>query len=62
MKVLCIADKIVGLTKGKWYKVKREEKYGYWIIDDDGYEYCLLKKCFKTQSQIREEKLGELGI
>ena len=63
-KVLCIDNFKLGnyLTTGKWYDVIEENKTDYRIIDDRGNEFCYPKWCFKTQAEVREEKLNELGI
>ena len=61
-KVLCIVDGYRSLTPGKWYDVVEEEEYGYWIMNDRGNELWYDKSRFKTQQEVREEKLGELGL
>ena len=63
MKVLCIDYSIYRcLIPGKWYEVIKEDERDYLIIDDRGYENWYRKSWFKTQQEVREEKLGELGL
>jgi len=71
MKVLCVNNEYVGLsiTVGKWYELANKEifteqfKDNTYIIYDDKFRWIKLsQKYFKTQEEIREEKLNELGI
>ena len=64
MKILCINNfkRDYSLTIGKWYDVEEEEEDGYWIMNNRGNELWYRKSCFKTQHEVREEKLGELGL
>ena len=73
MKVLCIINGLPDLTKGKayitkgkWYRVIEEfqlaKELYYLIINDDGEELLYNKSWFKTQQEVREDKLNELGI
>jgi hypothetical protein len=62
MKVVCI-DKYGWkyLTEGKTYKVTEITEYGnYWIIDDYNHDLLCLNECFKTLSEIRNEKIDKL--
>ena len=63
MKVLC-KDSLscYYLTKGKWYNVVEEDKTHYKVIDDEGDLSWWRKDYFKTQAEVREDKLRELGI
>lgn len=63
MKVLCIEKGFWGcITIGKWYRVIYQSDNNYNIIDDDGDEFFYSKRCFKTQQEVREEKLKQIGI
>lgn len=71
MKVLCVNNEYVGLsiTVGKWYELANQEifteqfKNNTYIIYDDRFRWVKLsQKYFKTQEEIREEKINELGI
>ena len=71
MKVLCVNNEYVGLsiTVGKWYELANQKifteqfKDNTYIIYDDRFRWVKLsQKYFKTQKEIREEKLNELGI
>ena len=62
MRVVCIDKGMCDdLTNGKTYEVIEEDKYDYYIINDNGIEmwYCP-KECFKTISKIRNEKIDKL--
>lgn len=64
-KVLC-KENSHGLTKGKWYPVSgsyfAKDGLHYKIIDDYGDKCWYNKSLFKTQPEVREEKLIELDI
>jgi len=71
MKVLCVNNEYVGLsiTVGKWYELANQKifleqfKDNTYIIYDDRFHWVKLsQKYFKTQEEIREEKINELGI
>jgi len=71
MKVFCVNNEYVGLsiTVGKWYELANQKifteqfKDNTYIIYDDRFRWVKLsQKYFKTQKEIREEKLNELGI
>jgi hypothetical protein len=71
MKVLCVNNEYVGLsiTVGKWYELANQKifteqfKDNTYIIYDDRFRWVKLsQKYFKTQEEIREEKINELGI
>jgi hypothetical protein len=71
MKVFCVNNEYVGLsiTVGKWYQLANKEIFteqfndNAYIIYDDRFRCVKLdQKYFKTQKEIREEKLNELGI
>ena len=63
MKILCMYDKtIFYLTISKWYEVIGEDDWSYLIINDRGIKWWCDKQWFKTQVEVREEKLGELGL
>lgn len=76
MKVLCINNTGVEdyLTIGKWYYYedtktdpssslfKSITEFGYRVKHDLNYYNLLPKEHFKTQQEVREEKLRQLGI
>jgi len=66
MKLICIAEGNYKITKGKTYQVNVHSTHQYLIIDDEGhiqfFYRWMSKNFFKTQQEIREEKLNELGI
>ena len=61
MKVLCI-DKgdNFPITIGKYYNVSFETEFCYEITDDSNIIKFFNKQRFKTQTEIREEKLNKL--
>lgn len=78
MKVLCIRNKAnnvnytYGVTIGKYYDtINDSDDVNYYILVDDtgeyynsidGYNVALPKYLFITESQIRDDKLNELGL
>lgn len=63
MKVLCINNDYNSyLNIGKWYEIIGEGNFGYKIINDHGDKRWYRKSRFKTQAEVREEKLNELGL
>ena len=63
MKVICIMNKkrYWGLTVEKWYHVINEDVFYYEIVDDLGYKNWYPKRLFKTQREVRREKLELLS-
>jgi hypothetical protein len=61
MKVVCVDNKNgYGLIIGKTYEVIKEDKYGYYIIDEYGTKGYYIKILFKPISEIRNEKIDIL--
>lgn len=58
-KVLCINNDNTYLTLGKWYLVRAEDPYYYYI---DG-EFYYHKNCnnFITEQELRKQKLKKLN-
>ena len=62
MNLICIAEGTYKITKGKTYTVNIHSTHLYWISDDEGHIQLMSKDFFRTQQEIRDEKLNELGI
>ena len=62
MKVICIDDKILDLTKGKWYTVIHDGLDNYLIKDNLDDRIWYRKSWFKTQRELREDKFKQLGL
>jgi len=62
INMICIAEGTHKITKGKTYTVNIHSTHLYWIRDDEGHIQLIGKDFLKTQQEIREEKLNELGI
>ena len=65
MKVKCIKTSGYILTVGKIYDVElyTNKIFGeYYIINDVGMRLCMRKELFENISEIRDEKLKQLGI
>ena len=62
MKVKCIDNRGFNeyITIGKTYDVIEEDDMSYTIINDNGHGWWLNKQCFKTISEIRNEKINKL--
>ena len=60
--MICIAEGTYKITKGKTYEENTQSLYNYWIKDDEGHMQLISKDFFKTQQEIRDEKLNKLGI
>ena len=61
MKVVCVAHRVVSLEYGKWYDVLNQDSTHY-LIDDDYEDVYYPKHFFKTEAEVMDEKLNELGI
>jgi hypothetical protein len=74
-RLICIAEGTYKITKGKTYEdgavgsfsgipinFANIQTHNYWIRDDEGQLQLISKDFFKTQQEIREEKLNKLGI
>jgi len=63
MKVLCmVIDSGLDLTYGKWYEVLENNAVDYLIIDDADDAWYHLKDWFKTEADVRDDRLSELGV
>ena len=61
MKVKCIKNKNCDyLTIGKYYDVLENSEYDYYLINNIGRHDFYFKEYFKTQSEIRNEKIDKL--
>jgi hypothetical protein len=69
-KILCVNNINIKHTKfprditiGEWYEVLSENDYTYLIIDDlmGSYRYLKSENNFKTERQIRKEKLQKIN-
>lgn len=60
MKVVCIYNGNYYITIGKIYDVIDETNYTYDIINDRGFVFSYEINCFKSASEIRNEKINKL--
>ena len=62
MKVKCINNgkEWRDITISKTYEVIDINQFGYLIINDCGHKLRYEKECFKTLSEIRNEKIDKL--
>jgi hypothetical protein len=62
MKVKCIDEDWFGITADKTYEVIKEDNNTgcYIIMNNFGDKLSYIKECFKTISEIRNEKINKL--
>ena len=65
IKVLCVNDDYLKLTikKGEWYFVETlDYRHDVYYVHTESGNYLIRSSAFKTQVELRNEKLKDLGI
>jgi hypothetical protein len=64
MKAICIDNENVSqwVTVGKWYDIIEDATSFYVLVKNESGWKLIDRKHFRTESELREEKLKKLGI